>query len=282
MRPIPIRGRGGDTEGVHSAGGRVRRVGGRAVPRRAAAAGVPELYMLAWPPSLCPWGRWPWSPGATPGSAPAGRPPSTDLGQQRINVTVRLDNPTPYKDGRAPARGPAPLPARPRGPVRGPGSRAATGSCSYELRAARAATRSARWPSRPGRPVRARPGHLGAGRGLGRDRPPRVEAADRPGLGGELASSAATKVRYLFSQGDEFYTTREYRDGDDLRKVRLTPRPSGPADPPGGAPLAGQGGDRHRPAPGRPTAARARPRSSRRCRRRPRSPCAAAPATSWP
>src|SRR4029450_12089349 len=29
----------------------------------------------------------------------------------------------------------------------------------------------------------------------------------------------ATRIRYLFSQGDEFYTTREYRDGDDLRKV---------------------------------------------------------------
>jgi uncharacterized protein (DUF58 family) len=48
---------------------------------------------------------------------------------------------------------------------------------------------------------------------------PRVEALTAPGLGGELASAAATKVRYLFSQGDEFYTTREYRDGDDLRKV---------------------------------------------------------------
>jgi uncharacterized protein (DUF58 family) len=48
---------------------------------------------------------------------------------------------------------------------------------------------------------------------------PRVEPLTAPGLGGELASSAATKVRYLFSQGDEFYTTREYRDGDDLRKV---------------------------------------------------------------
>jgi uncharacterized protein (DUF58 family) len=48
---------------------------------------------------------------------------------------------------------------------------------------------------------------------------PRVEPLPPPALGGELASAAATRVRHLFSQGDEFYTTREYRDGDDLRKV---------------------------------------------------------------
>ena len=48
---------------------------------------------------------------------------------------------------------------------------------------------------------------------------PRVEALTAPSLGGELASAAATRVRHLFTQGDEFYTTREYRDGDDLRKV---------------------------------------------------------------
>ena len=48
---------------------------------------------------------------------------------------------------------------------------------------------------------------------------PRVEALSAPGLGGELASASATRIRRLFSQGDEFYTTREYRDGDDLRKV---------------------------------------------------------------
>jgi uncharacterized protein (DUF58 family) len=48
---------------------------------------------------------------------------------------------------------------------------------------------------------------------------PKVEPLTAPSLGGELASSSATKVRHLFSQGDEFYTTRDYRDGDDLRKV---------------------------------------------------------------
>ena len=48
---------------------------------------------------------------------------------------------------------------------------------------------------------------------------PRVEPLTAPSLGGELASAATTRVRHLFSQGDEFYTTREYRDGDDLRKV---------------------------------------------------------------
>jgi uncharacterized protein (DUF58 family) len=48
---------------------------------------------------------------------------------------------------------------------------------------------------------------------------PRVESLAPPSLGGELASAASTKVRHLFSQGDEFYTTRDYRDGDDLRKV---------------------------------------------------------------
>jgi uncharacterized protein (DUF58 family) len=48
---------------------------------------------------------------------------------------------------------------------------------------------------------------------------PKVEPLTAPSLGGELASSSATKVRHLFSQGDEFYTTRDFRDGDDLRKV---------------------------------------------------------------
>jgi uncharacterized protein (DUF58 family) len=48
---------------------------------------------------------------------------------------------------------------------------------------------------------------------------PRVEALPPPSLGGELASASTTRVRHLFSQGDEFYTTRDYRDGDDLRKV---------------------------------------------------------------
>jgi uncharacterized protein (DUF58 family) len=48
---------------------------------------------------------------------------------------------------------------------------------------------------------------------------PKVESLAPPSLGGELASAASTKVRHLFSQGDEFYTTRDYRDGDDLRKV---------------------------------------------------------------
>jgi len=48
---------------------------------------------------------------------------------------------------------------------------------------------------------------------------PRVEALSPPSLGGELASASTTRVRHLFSQGDEFYTTRDYRDGDDLRKV---------------------------------------------------------------
>ncbi|HZD67707.1 MAG TPA: DUF58 domain-containing protein, partial [Actinomycetes bacterium] len=48
---------------------------------------------------------------------------------------------------------------------------------------------------------------------------PRVEPLPAPSLGGELASASTTRVRHLFSQGDEFYTTRDYRDGDDLRKV---------------------------------------------------------------
>ncbi len=48
---------------------------------------------------------------------------------------------------------------------------------------------------------------------------PRVEPLAPPGMGGEFANANATRVRRLFTQGEEFYTTREYRDGDDLRKV---------------------------------------------------------------
>ncbi|HEX6678961.1 MAG TPA: DUF58 domain-containing protein [Actinomycetes bacterium] len=48
---------------------------------------------------------------------------------------------------------------------------------------------------------------------------PRVEGLPAPGMGGDFASASAARVRRLFTRGDEFYTTREYRDGDDLRKV---------------------------------------------------------------
>jgi uncharacterized protein (DUF58 family) len=48
---------------------------------------------------------------------------------------------------------------------------------------------------------------------------PRVEGLSAPGMGGDFASASAARVRRLFTRGDEFYTTRDYRDGDDLRKV---------------------------------------------------------------
>jgi uncharacterized protein (DUF58 family) len=48
---------------------------------------------------------------------------------------------------------------------------------------------------------------------------PRVEGLSSPGMGGDFASASAARVRRLFTRGEEFYTTREYRDGDDLRKV---------------------------------------------------------------
>lgn len=48
---------------------------------------------------------------------------------------------------------------------------------------------------------------------------PRVEQLSPPGYGGQLTAASATRVRRLYSRGEEFYTTREYRDGDDLRKV---------------------------------------------------------------
>jgi uncharacterized protein (DUF58 family) len=48
---------------------------------------------------------------------------------------------------------------------------------------------------------------------------PRIEGLSAPGIGGDFASASAARVRRLFTRGEEFYTTREYRDGDDLRKV---------------------------------------------------------------
>lgn len=48
---------------------------------------------------------------------------------------------------------------------------------------------------------------------------PRVEPLTRPTLSGELATGTTAQVRRLYTAGEEFYTTREYRDGDDLRKV---------------------------------------------------------------
>ncbi|HKE98560.1 MAG TPA: DUF58 domain-containing protein [Actinomycetes bacterium] len=48
---------------------------------------------------------------------------------------------------------------------------------------------------------------------------PRVEPLSAPGFSGELASAPVARVRRLNAAGEEFYTTREYREGDDLRKV---------------------------------------------------------------
>ena len=48
---------------------------------------------------------------------------------------------------------------------------------------------------------------------------PRVEALSPPPFGGDLAAAPVARRRRLDASGDEFYTTRAYRDGDDLRKV---------------------------------------------------------------
>ncbi|MFL6219541.1 MAG: DUF58 domain-containing protein [Actinomycetes bacterium] len=184
--------------------------------------GVPELYMLAVAALALPLGAlavvtWGNSRLASSRSV---RPVRTSVGN-RIAVTVRLDNPTRLETGV--------LLLEDRLPYQlGPGARFVVPGIpggdrellSYEVRAA------ARGRYSIG-PLAVR---LADPFGLAQVTSelagstdvivhPRVEALAAPGLGGELASSAATKVRYLFSQGDEFYTTREYRDGDDLRKV---------------------------------------------------------------
>jgi uncharacterized protein (DUF58 family) len=48
---------------------------------------------------------------------------------------------------------------------------------------------------------------------------PRVEPLSPPPFGGDLATAPVARRRRLDASGDEFYTTRAYRDGDDLRKV---------------------------------------------------------------
>jgi uncharacterized protein (DUF58 family) len=184
--------------------------------------GVGELYMLAVAALALPLGALAvvtWGNSRLTSSR-AVRPVRTSVGN-RIAVTVRLDNPTRLETGV--------LLLEDRLPYQlGPGARFVVPGIpggdrellSYELRAA------ARGRYSIG-PLAVR---LADPFGLAQVTSelagtsdvivhPRVEPLSAPGLGGELASSAATKVRYLFSQGDEFYTTREYRDGDDLRKV---------------------------------------------------------------
>jgi uncharacterized protein (DUF58 family) len=184
--------------------------------------GVAELYMLAVATLALPlgaflvvtWGNYRLA------STRSVRPVRTSVGN-RIAVTVRLDNPTRLETGV--------LLLEDRLPYQlGPGARFVVPGVpggdrellQYELRAA------ARGRYSIG-PLAVR---LADPFGLAQMTSelagtsdvivhPRVESLAAPGLGGELASAAATKVRYLFSQGDEFYTTREYRDGDDLRKV---------------------------------------------------------------
>jgi uncharacterized protein (DUF58 family) len=48
---------------------------------------------------------------------------------------------------------------------------------------------------------------------------PRIEALPAPPFGGELTNALSARVRRLYQTGEEYYTTREYHDGDDLRKV---------------------------------------------------------------
>jgi uncharacterized protein (DUF58 family) len=184
--------------------------------------GVPELYMLAVAALALPagallvvtWGNYRLASSRTV------RPVRTSVGS-RIQVTLRVDNPARLETGV--------LLLEDRLPYQlGPGARFVVPGIPgddrevlhYDVRAA------ARGRYTIG-PLTVR---LSDPFGLAQVTSelagttdvivhPRVEALTAPGLGGELASSSTTRVRYLFTQGEEFYTTREYRDGDDLRKV---------------------------------------------------------------
>ena len=48
---------------------------------------------------------------------------------------------------------------------------------------------------------------------------PKVEGLPQPPFGGEITNAMSARVRRLYQSGEEYYTTREYHDGDDLRKV---------------------------------------------------------------
>jgi uncharacterized protein (DUF58 family) len=184
--------------------------------------GVPELFMLALGALVLPLGAWLVIRFGNYrlASARSVRPLRTSVGG-RVAVSVRLDNPSRMDTGvllledQLPYQfGPA---ARFVVPGIGGGDRETIG---YELTAL-ARGRYVIGPLSvrlldPFGLAQATSELAGTSEVIVH---PRVEPLSPSGLGGDFASASAARVRRLFTRGEEFYTTREYRDGDDLRKV---------------------------------------------------------------
>ena len=165
--------------------------------------------------------------------------PGADLIGNRINVTVRLDNPTCLETACSCSDVTPPYQL-------GPGARFVVPGVPggdrellhYEARRRPgAATRSARWPSawptRSGSPRSPRSWPLPR-----RDRPPPGGAADRPRPGRRAGLLGRDQGPLPVLPGRRVLHHSVYRDGDETcARSTGAPRPSGPADdPPGGAP----------------------------------------------
>ena len=214
-----------------TAGLRALTAAGQVVPRlrrRRAAVRLPPRRARPAPGRACSssrcrcWPPWWWRAPAT-GSSCARRldPPRVEVGSE-ATVTLRLENVTRLPTGllliedTAPvrARRAPPVRARPGGAARRPGDRLQGPLRSARPVRHRPAVGAHHRPVRPGRADPVVHDHRHA-----RGDPRRWWRCRRCALSGEWAGGGDSRTRSVAAAGDDDVAPREYRQGDDLRRV---------------------------------------------------------------